>query len=160
MDSDRQLRASLDLGDSVRREGVLGVLPDVDVAAELRPSTLVDDVRRDLGITDKGGILLTGADAGTVPRKLGVNWGQCQYDADPGEKGSEIGVDVIPWNPTLAGEPASPWAFRICAWPWTRDTKAVIRSTLAEIAMLMGRGGSFGEESEKVLLGQGKQKRK
>lgn len=73
VDSDRQLRASLDLGDSVRSEGVLGVLSNVDVAAQLCASALVHDVCRDLSITDESGILLARADAGAVPGKLSVD---------------------------------------------------------------------------------------
>lgn len=68
MDGDRQFRAGLNLGHSVGREGILSILPDVDVAAQLRPPTLIDDVGRDLLVTDECGILLAGADAGAVPR--------------------------------------------------------------------------------------------
>lgn len=70
MDRDSHLSTGRDLGNSIGGEGVLGVLPNVDVSAKLSTSTLVYDVRGDLGITDDGGVLLAGADAGAVPCKI------------------------------------------------------------------------------------------
>lgn len=79
VDRDRQLRASLDLSNSICSESILGVLSDVDVAAQLRSAALIDNVCRDLCVTDQGGILLAGADAGAVPCKLSVDCFRGQY---------------------------------------------------------------------------------
>lgn len=73
VDRDSHLSTGRDLGNSIGGEGVLGVLPNVDVSAKLSTSTLVYDVRGDLGITDDGGILLAGADARAVPCKIALD---------------------------------------------------------------------------------------
>lgn len=67
VDGDSHLSTGRDLGDSIGSEGVLGVLSNVDVSAKLSTSTLVGDVRGDLGITDDGGVLLARADGCAVP---------------------------------------------------------------------------------------------
>lgn len=73
VDRDGHLSTGRDLGNSIGGKGVLGVLSNVDVSAKLGTSTLVYDVRGDLGITDDGGILLAGADARAVPRKVALD---------------------------------------------------------------------------------------
>lgn len=77
MDRDRHLPAGRDLSNSIGSEGVLGVLSNVDVAAKLGTSTLVDNVGGDLGITDQGGVLLAGADAGAVSCEVTLDYKQC-----------------------------------------------------------------------------------
>lgn len=77
VDRDGHLSTGRDLGDSIGGEGVLGVLPNVDVSAKLGTSTLVHDVRGDLGITDDGGILLAGADGCAVPCKIALDCLHC-----------------------------------------------------------------------------------
>lgn len=62
--------ASLDLCDGPCGQSVLGVLADIDVAANFCPSTLVGHVGVDLGVTDQRRILLARADAGAVSCKV------------------------------------------------------------------------------------------
>lgn len=62
--------ASLDLCDSPCGQSVLGVLADIDVAANFCPSTLVGHVGGDLSVTDQRRILLARADAGAVSCKV------------------------------------------------------------------------------------------
>lgn len=77
VDRDGHLPTGRDLGNSIGGEGVLGVLPNVDVSAKLGTSTLVYDVGGDLGITNDGGILLAGADARAVPCKVALHYYHC-----------------------------------------------------------------------------------
>lgn len=76
VDRDGHLPTGRDLGDGIGGEGVLGVLPNVDVSAKLGAPTLVYDVGGDLGVTDDGGVLLAGADACAVPRQVALDWSQ------------------------------------------------------------------------------------
>lgn len=61
---------SLDLCDGSCGQSVLGILADIDVAANFCPSTLVGNVGGDLGITNQGRILLARANAGAVSCKV------------------------------------------------------------------------------------------
>lgn len=60
----------LDLCDGSCGQSVLGVLANVDVAADFCPSTLVGNVGGDLSVTDQGRILLARANAGAVSCKV------------------------------------------------------------------------------------------
>lgn len=51
-------------------------------------------------------------------------------------------VFIVPRKPTEAGDPCSPWTFRICEWPWTRETKAAeSRTRVREDILAESRGG-------------------
>lgn len=69
MDRHRHCHALGDLRDAVGRELVLGLLANVDVACKLRSAAAVDDVLRNLGITDYGYVELAGTDGRTVSSK-------------------------------------------------------------------------------------------
>jgi hypothetical protein len=97
--------ACFDLGHCTSGEGILSVLSNINVASQLRSTTLVDNVRTDFGISDDGCVLLTGTDTCSVSRDDGINWRIVINYSSPTFAGN-----FIPWKPTLGGEPASPWA--------------------------------------------------
>lgn len=66
MNGNRHQCASLDFGNSSRSQGILGVLPNIDISCQFCPTTLVDDVRSNLGISNDGGVLLARTDTRAV----------------------------------------------------------------------------------------------
>ena len=87
--------AGLDLGDGADGEGVLGVFADVDVAGQLGPPALVDDVGEDLGVADDGGVHLAGVDGGAVARDGIVDLeadGQGRAGVSLGAKNHAVGL--------------------------------------------------------------------
>ena len=73
MDSHSHQCTGFDLRHGPCGESILGVLANIDVASQLCSTTLVDNVRTDLGIPDDGGILLAGTDACAISRDGGIN---------------------------------------------------------------------------------------
>jgi hypothetical protein len=67
--------AGLDRSHTASGQLVLGLLADIDVAVDLSASARVDDVLRDLGVADDGGILLARRDGGAVTSKVLVDCG-------------------------------------------------------------------------------------
>jgi hypothetical protein len=55
-----------DLGDGSSGQGVLGLLSNIDVACQLGPTALVDNVSLDLGLPDQCGVLLARTDGGAI----------------------------------------------------------------------------------------------
>jgi hypothetical protein len=66
VDCDREFGPCLDLSDLAGGKCVFCILADVDVASELCSTALVDDIGRDLGVPDDGGVLLAGTDRRAV----------------------------------------------------------------------------------------------
>lgn len=111
MECDGDLTTGLDLSHSVCRQGILCILPNIDISLELRAATLIHNVGLDLCIADDGGILLAGVDSDAVASDGRVDYGgllAIMID-------KETGCCCMPWNPTLAGEPLVPWALRMTA---------------------------------------------
>lgn len=73
VDSDGHERASLNGGDGTSRECVLCVLPNIDIASQLCSPTFVDNVCRDLGISDNSCVLLARTDSCTITCNTGVD---------------------------------------------------------------------------------------
>lgn len=73
VEGDLDPTASLDLSHLAGGNGVLGVLANIDVAAQFSTATLVDNVRRDFLVTDNGGVQLARADGGAVTGQVLVN---------------------------------------------------------------------------------------
>lgn len=73
MNSDSHNSARLYSRDGSSSKLVLSVLPHVDIARQLCPSTLVNDISRDLSISDDGGVLLARTDGCAIPWEGRVN---------------------------------------------------------------------------------------
>jgi hypothetical protein len=63
----------LDLGHTTGSQLILGLLANVDVAVDLGPSACVDNVLRDLVVTDDGSILLARGDGSAVTSDIRVD---------------------------------------------------------------------------------------
>lgn len=72
-DSDGHLCPGLDLCDRSGSYCILGVLPDVDVSSQLRSSTLVHNIGRNLRISDNRGVLLARVDRRAITGQLRVD---------------------------------------------------------------------------------------
>lgn len=74
VDGHGNLTTSSDLGNGTSRESILRVLANVDVAGQLSSATLVDDIGLNLGVANKGRVLLARVDGCAVAGDLGVDW--------------------------------------------------------------------------------------
>lgn len=117
---DREFGPCLDRGDLARGKCVFRILADVDVAGELRPAALVDNIGLDLSVPDDGGVLLAGTDRSAVPCDILID---CVYVSTGVFITSDFRV-YIPWKPTLLGEVEMPWARRITPWAWATPRSA------------------------------------
>lgn len=73
VEGDLNLGSTLNLGNNACCKRILRVLSDVDVARQFRPAAFVYDVGRDLGISNKGSILLARADGRAISWQVGLD---------------------------------------------------------------------------------------
>lgn len=67
VDCDSHQRSSFDLCNCSSCDGCLGILSNIDIAAQLSPSTLIDNIRSDLGISNDGCVLLARRNSSAIP---------------------------------------------------------------------------------------------
>lgn len=91
------------------------------VPYQLCSTTLIDNVCCDLCIANDGRVLLAGTDTSAVSRDRTINYMIVNFHL----LRRPIGMRR-PWKPTLAGEPASPWAARITPWACASDSIAAL----------------------------------
>lgn len=63
---------SFDRSDGCSRKLILGIFSHVDIASQLCPATLVDNIRSDFGTADESGVLLTWTDQSAVSYNSGI----------------------------------------------------------------------------------------